>query len=618
MRPALALKTSRTNLLIPNAIAESELRIRDLLNDPDPVKALQNGKVMAKAWAKTLSLDDHLMQSRSFMQRVMHSFWNEVQGAVLPKRNLPKFNRGALLALDESVAAVAGAIGKAAGKLELIAASYELGNVYTAILPEQMRSGQGIFYTPPALTNRLLKISEKAGVDWRTARVIDPACGGGAFLTPVALKMAAALKNLQPLELIRHIEIHLKGFEIDPFGAWLTQVFVEVALKDELRLAKIQLAPLVEIRDSLNAELPVEQDRFDLVIGNPPYGKVKLTDTIRERYADSLYGHANYYGMFTHLALDLVKTGGVIGFLTPTSFLSGEYFKKLRALLRARSRVVEIDFVEVRKGVFEDVLQETMLAVYQKMNINKHNVKVNQITTLPGAGLKISPSGNFALPKDTLAPWTLPRNEGQADSVKAMQQHRLTLKDYGYKVSTGPLVWNRHKEQLIKKAGKDCLPIIWSEAVTQDGRFILRSEKKNHTPFFRFRPGNESLVIMTPCILLQRTTAKEQVKRLLAALLPAELIVKYNGVVIENHLNMILPVVEKPAVSLEVLTALLNSIAINEAFKTISGSVAVSAYELESLPLPAISHLKQLEILINQKAEQQSIEETCYHIYHNL
>jgi adenine-specific DNA-methyltransferase len=617
MRPAITLKTSKSNLLNLKGIAESESRMKELLDDGDPSKALQSGKLMAKAWAKNLAESEHLITARSFMYVVMAGFWEQTHGLILPKRELPQLNSITLSPLDGSAVAVASAIGKAAGKLEIITASYELGNIYTSILPDSMRSGQGIFYTPPALTQRLLKITESAGVKWQTARVIDPACGGGAFLTPVALKMAASLAGRPAADIIQHIETHLKGYEIDPFGAWLTQVFVAAALKDLLRDAHTQLSALVTVCDSLNTPIPAIELKFDLVIGNPPYGKVKLTDNIRQQYNDSLYGHANYYGLFTHLALDLVKEDGVIGFLTPTSFLSGEYFKNLRQLLRTSSNPVEIDFVAVRKGVFEDVLQETMLAVYQKKLVSKIKIKVNQIITLPGAKLEVTSAGSFPLAKDISAPWILPRNIAQASIVKAMKKMPLTLKDYGYKVSTGPLVWNRHKDQLVKKTGKDCYPIIWSEAVTQDGRFILRAEKKNHESFFKFRAGNESLVIHKPCIILQRTTAKEQDKRLIAAVLPAELIARYNGVVVENHLNMVLPLTDQPAVNLSVLTALLNSAIVNDVFRTISGSVAVSAYELESLPLPRINQLTKLEALIVAGSDQQLIEQACCELYHN-
>jgi adenine-specific DNA-methyltransferase len=118
-----------------------------------------------------------------------------------------------------------------------------------------------------------------------------------------------------------------------------------------------------------------------------------------------------------------------------------------------------------------------------------------------------------------------------------------------------------------------------------------------------------------PCVLLQRTTAKEQDKRLIAAALPETLIQEGKGVVIENHLNMIIPIIKNPLVSLHVLAAFLNSKAVNDAFRTISGSVAVSAFELESLPLPEPEKLSKLSGLIESKADNMTIELECYNIY---
>ena len=51
------------------------------------------------------------------------------------------------------------------------------------------------------------------------------------------------------------------------------------------------------------------------MIGNPPYGRVRLSQQRRRRFSRSLFGHANLYGLFTDLALRHTKPGGVIGFL---------------------------------------------------------------------------------------------------------------------------------------------------------------------------------------------------------------------------------------------------------------------------------------------------------------
>src|SRR3546814_1791632 len=80
------------------------------------------------------------------------------------------------------------------------------------------------------------------------------------------------------------------------------------------------------------------------------------------------------------------------------------------------------------------------------------------------------------------------------------------LADWGYSVSTGPLVWNRFKGQLCDNpSGKAVHPLIWAEAVTSDGRFVFRAQKKNHLPYFRLGPGDGWLLVKDPCILVQRS-----------------------------------------------------------------------------------------------------------------
>ncbi|MFH7191489.1 methylase, partial [Klebsiella pneumoniae] len=86
----------------------------------------------------------------------------------------------------------------------------------------------------------------------------------------------------------------------------------------------------------------------------------------------------------------------------------------------------------------------------------------------------------------------------------------------------------------------------WAEAVTSDGRFVFRAEKKNHQPYFRALAPDGWLQVRTPCVLVQRTTAKEQSRRLIAAELPAAFIQQHKAVVVENHLNMIRPLAGKP------------------------------------------------------------------------
>jgi adenine-specific DNA-methyltransferase len=192
-------------------------------------------------------------------------------------------------------------------------------------------------------------------------------------------------------------------------------------------------------------------------------------------------------------------------------------------------------------------------------------------------------------------------------------KHRL--RDYGYEVSTGPLVWNRHKKQLSSRPGKGTLPLIWAECITANGSFVFRADKKNHEPYFGPLDGDDWLITRKPCVLLQRTTAKEQSRRLIAAELPRKFLSEHGAVVIENHLNMIRPINDAPAVSPKVLSTFLNTEVVDKAFRCLSGSVAVSAYELEALPLPPPEALAPLAELIESAADRATIEEMCSRLF---
>ncbi len=278
--------------------------------------------------------------------------------------------------------------------------------------------------------------------------------------------------------------------------------------------------------------------------------------------------------------------------MTPTSFLAGEYFKNLRALLGTEAYPVTADFIALRKGVFEDVLQETLLATYRRDGA-KEPARAFEVMTDKSGPAQVTPTGCFTLPEDPSQPWLLPRTPAQAILIDRLRSMPHRLADWGYAVSTGPLVWNRFKPQLRRTPTRGTLPLIWAESVTSDGRFMFRAEKKNHEPYFASAgPVDNWLITREPCVLLQRTTAKEQSRRLIAAALPAEFLAQHKAVVIENHLNMVRPIVTKPTVSPEVLAAFLNSTAADRAFRCVSGSVAVSAYELESIPLPSPVALK--------------------------
>jgi adenine-specific DNA-methyltransferase len=589
------------------------LPLIDAVSPPDPRATLTSGKLMAKALAASYEGGAREATARAFTSAVVDAYWNSIQESGPLRFPLPgRFVRLPEADLSPTAQSMARGMGRAASGIEPLAAAYLISGTYTAMMPDERRSRLGAYYTPPPLAERLVAMATEAGVNWRTCRILDPACGGGAFLSAVAKPLLKAASRLSPSQILDEIEKRLKGFEIDPYAAWLSQVFLEATLMPVCQRAERRAPVVAVVCDSLLAKEPTTQSGpYDLVIGNPPYGRISLSEELRDRYRRSLYGHANLYGVFTDLATRFSRNGGIIAYVTPTSFLAGEYFKALRSLLSSSARPVNIDFVSVRKGVFEDALQETMLATYRKSGIQGSQPTVHFIAPTDDDGITVEKGGTFEISGDG-GPWLVPRTPDQARLVASLREMPHRLRDYGYEVSTGPLVWNRHKSQLVTKAAKTTYPLIWAEAITPAGRFQFRADKKNHLPYFRIESGDDWLVTKTPCVLLQRTTAKEQSRRLIAAELPASFIEEHGAVVIENHINMIRPINGSPAVSASVLAAMLNSSALDRAFRCISGSVAVSAYELESLPLPPPADLKRL---VGRSVTPEAIERACSRLY---
>ena len=552
--------------------------------------------------------------AHTFGVRVVHAWWqactaaHRVRGEARPapgnlRHTRPLAARGRRLA---------DAFGAAVADLEAEVAAYQIGLLYTGMLPQAQRSKFGVYYTPPCLARRLLDRASSAGVDWRTCRVLDPACGGGAFLAPTARRLLEAAQGSNAESLAREVRDRLRGQEIDPFGAWLSQVALDVVLLPLVGAEAAKAPPSVVICDSLAT--PVASADFDLVIGNPPYRRIRLDEDARARFARSLYGHANLYGLFTDTALKHARPGGVVAYVTPTSFLAGEYFKNLRGLLGKCAPPASVDFVSARTGVFDDVLQETLLAVYRRGG-KKTALRVSELVLATSTDLCVDELGRFDLPEEVSEPWLLPRCTRQAWLARALAAMPHRLQDWGYTVSTGPLVWNRHKGQLSKRAARGRYPLVWAEAITADGRFEWRSERRNHLPYFELGERGEHLLTTQPCVLLQRTTAKEQPRRLIAAVLPEEFLDQHGGAVVENHVNMLRPLSEHPKVSADVLAAFLNSSAADQAFRCLSGSVAVSASELEALPLPPPEALAGLNALMAQRPSAEAIDAECAVLY---
>jgi len=149
------------------------------------------------------------------------------------------------------------------------------------------------YYTDPQIAQAIWKIVK--GLGFTGGNVLEPSCGGGIFLTHC------------PKDLYK--KCNFVGVELDPVSAKVAEL----------------LHPNAIIRNQGFETLTVEEDSFDLAIGNVPFGAVKLWD--RELGIEPQKIH----NFFLMKAMKLVRKGGLVAFLTSTGFLdskSGEAFRQ--------------------------------------------------------------------------------------------------------------------------------------------------------------------------------------------------------------------------------------------------------------------------------------------------
>jgi adenine-specific DNA-methyltransferase len=138
---------------------------------------------------------------------------------------------------------------------------------------------------------------------------------------------------------------------------------------------------------------------------------------------------------------------------------------------------------------------------------------------------------------------------------------------------------------------------MWAADI--DGGLVHRDPVRDNARFLTLSGTDEQVMVLDqPAVLIQRTTAPEQNRRLVAAHLSAGVLKEWGGrVVVENHVNVARPLAASPILSPGSLNRLFATETIDRVLRCLSGSVAVSAYELEALPLSPGEILKQWSLL---------------------
>lgn len=253
--------------------------------------------------------------------------------------------------------------------------------------------------------------AEKHLTFWREYRskvlsikVIDPACGSGAFLIAAYdyLKKEldeindriadlkgrtqelfdgdemydASLENEYLIKCLYGVDLNPESVEISKLSLWLRTLTKDKPLTN--LDSNIKSGNSITEFDFHEEFLEVfAKGGFDVVIGNPPYVRqesLKDIKTILEEKYSTYIGTADLYCYFYELGIRLLKTGGVLGYITSNKWLRINYGKNIRKMLN-EYYIIEIeDHGKVK--MFVDAGVDTNIIVVKKINRQNTQVKI--------------------------------------------------------------------------------------------------------------------------------------------------------------------------------------------------------------------------------------------------
>ncbi len=383
------------------------------------------------------------------------------------------------------------------------------------------RKSLGQYFTPKSVREILLN---KLPNTIKNPRVLDPACGTGEFLIT-----AKKYFNNPKLE----------GWDID---------------KKIVDIAK-ELIPAANIKTD-DALLNKECDKYDFVIGNPPYYEFSPSETLRHKFGNIMNGRVNIFSLFIYQGINLLKEDGYLAYVVPPSMNNGAYFSKLRKFIVENSNIEYLHILRDPK-IFHGALQTTMLLILKKGK-NK---------------------GDYLFEKNSILIFS-----ENINYLRNAFKGRTTLHDLNFEVKTGRLVWNQNRS-LLTHNPKGAILLIWAHNITTEGLKIpiAKKDKPQYVRTNNFDVG--------PAIVTNRITGTIKSARLKSAIIPSGM--KF---IAENHVNVIFPPKKRSQIKMDFAhNPLKNNLTVWSVAKQLSsrgklnfvsnitGNTQISKTELEKL-----------------------------------
>ena len=253
--------------------------------------------------------------------------------------------------------------------------NFRPAELYEALLSSREKKNLGQVYTPDYIIHKMLyQLFEIKKID-RNTKILDPSCGGGYFLIEFFKKIKDSLKDEVDDKYI--IENMLYGIDIDDFSIFLTKAGILFA--SCCSNVNFNLFALDYLTDSFKL------NKFDIVVGNPPYVGHKNTSAkykkkLYKHYSEVFYNKADISYCFFSKSKSVIKSDGIISFITSRYFMEALYGDRIRAYLKNNFNIISItDFNG--NNVFKGTTVSPALIALSNKGRNKNSflcVKYNE------------------------------------------------------------------------------------------------------------------------------------------------------------------------------------------------------------------------------------------------
>ena len=486
---------------------------------------------------------------------------------------------------------------------------YELINEHDKFIDKDIKKKLGQFYTPIRIAKKIVfEIKDELKALSEKDLVVDPACGTGVFIVETIKQMSVFLTFDK---LLKFVETNVFAYDVNPFSVLASKMSVLNTLLEimpnNMQKSNILLnIPVLKNIKWKNTIVDEENNKFSIIVGNPPYFKLdsKMLKNIKG-YSSIIYGQPNIYSLFMYWGISHLCINGTMSFIVPQSIRSGVYFKNLRKEIK-ELKIKFILYIDSRQNIFDRVEQSVLIICLQNKPIRNTKTRIQFVNSNQNILSEFSISRSKLMTgEDNNYMFIINKKPEMYDILEKVYNNGITLSDNNslLKFSNGLFVWNQHKEALTDSSD-EAIPIVYGGDIQPvKFQFITAWANSERKPYAKITDKTHSYILSGKKLLVQRTTNFEKDIRLKACLISDVFLKSYNSYFLENHVNFLCYNSNRKAnISDELMNyylGLLNSKLLNYVFISRSGNTQVSANELNLLPFPQ-NNVKEISEFVSK------------------